>query len=35
MEASGSDQVASFFKKMEMPFDSITQVTLEGEWGAI
>jgi hypothetical protein len=35
MEASSSDQVASWFKKMEMPFDSITQVTLEGERGAI
>ena len=35
MEASRSDQVASWFKKMEMPFDSITQVTLEGERGAI
>jgi hypothetical protein len=35
MEASRTDQVASWFKKMGMPFDSITQVTLEGERGAI
>ena len=35
MEASSKDQVASWFKKMGMPFDSITQIALEGERGAI
>jgi len=35
MEASSKEQVASWFKKMGMPFDAITQVALEGERGAI
>ena len=35
MEASSKDQVASWFKKMGMPFDTITQVALEGDRGTI
>lgn len=35
MEAAGGDEVAAWFKKMGMPYDSITQVTLEGECGSI
>jgi hypothetical protein len=35
MEGSTRDDVAAWFKKMSMPFDSITQVELEGERGTI
>ncbi len=35
MEAASKEQVSSWFKKMGMPFDSITQVALEGERGEI
>jgi len=35
MEAPGKDAVAAWFKKMGMPFDSITKVELEGERGTI
>jgi hypothetical protein len=35
MEASKKEDVAGWFKKMQMPFDSITQVELEGDRGAI
>ena len=35
MEAPGKDAVAAWFKKMGMPFDSITKVELEGEHGNI
>jgi hypothetical protein len=35
MEASTKDAVAAWFKKMGMPFDSITKVELEGDRGSI
>ncbi len=35
MEASNKEAVAGWFKKMQMPCDSITQVELEGDRGAI
>jgi hypothetical protein len=35
MEASSKDEVAAWFTKMGMPFDSITNVELEGERGTI
>jgi hypothetical protein len=35
MEASSKDEVATWFTKMGMPFDSITKVELEGERGTI
>ncbi|HWH68923.1 MAG TPA: nickel-binding protein [Candidatus Sulfotelmatobacter sp.] len=35
MEAPTKDALAAWFKKMGMPFDSITQVELEGERGNI
>ena len=35
MEAPGKDAVAAWFKKMGMPFDTITKVELEGERGTI
>jgi predicted aminopeptidase len=35
MEASSKEEVAAWFTKMGMPFDSITNVELEGERGTI
>jgi len=35
MEATTKDAVAAWFKKMGMPFDTITQVELEGDRGQI
>ena len=35
MEAASKDKVSSWFKKMGMPFDNITEVALEGERGEI
>ena len=35
MEASGSVEVEAWFKKMGMPFDSVTKVELEGDRGDI
>ena len=35
MEAPGEAAVEAWFKKMGMPFDSITKVELEGERGSI
>jgi len=35
MEASDKEAVAAWFKKMSMPYDSITKVELEGERGNI
>ncbi len=35
MEATGKDDIAAWFKKMGMPFDSITKVELEGDRGSI
>jgi hypothetical protein len=35
MEAANKDAVASWFAKVGMPFDAITQVELEGERGHI
>ncbi len=35
MEAPSKDAVAAWFTKMGMPFDSITQVELEGDRGSI
>lgn len=35
MEATDPDAVAAWFTKVGMPFDSITQVELEGERGNI
>jgi hypothetical protein len=35
IEAPTKDAVASWFKKMGMPFDSITAVELEGDCGTI
>ena len=35
MEAASKDAVASWFKKMSMPVDTITKVELEGDRGSI
>ena len=35
MEAANKDQVAAWFNKMGMPFDSITKVELEGDRGSV
>jgi hypothetical protein len=35
MEAANKDAVAAWFTKMNMPYDSITKVELEGERGNI
>lgn len=35
MEAPSKDDVVSWFKKMQMPTDSVTPVEYEGECGAI
>ena len=35
MEAPGKEALEAWFKKMGMPFDSITKVELEGERGQI
>jgi len=35
MEAASKDQVAAWFTKMGMPYDSITRVELEGERGTV
>ena len=35
MEAAGSAEVEAWFKKMGMPFDSVTKVELEGDRGDI
>ncbi len=35
MEAASKDAVAAWFKKMEMPFDSITKVEFEGDRGSV
>ena len=35
MEAKGKDAVEAWFKKMGMPFDTITKVELEGDRGNI
>jgi hypothetical protein len=35
MEASGRTDVETWFKKMGLPFDSITKVELEGDRGDI
>jgi hypothetical protein len=35
MEASNKEAVAAWFKKMGMPFDSITKVELEGDRGTV
>jgi hypothetical protein len=35
LEAASKDAVAAWFKKMGMPFDSITLVELEGDRGNI
>jgi hypothetical protein len=35
MEAASPDAVAAWFKRMGMPFDSITKVELEGDRGHI
>ena len=35
MEAASKDAVAAWFKKMEMPFDTITKVELEGDRGSV
>lgn len=35
MEAPDKDSLAEWFTKMEMPFDTITQVEFEGERGNI
>ena len=35
LEAPKKEDVAAWFKKMQMPYDSITQLELEGEHGAI
>jgi hypothetical protein len=35
MEAAKKEDVATWFKKMQMPYDTITQVELEGDRGAI
>jgi hypothetical protein len=35
MEAPAKDEIEAWFKKMGMPFDSITKVELEGDRGSI
>jgi hypothetical protein len=35
MEASNKEAIAGWFKKMQMPYDTITQVELEGDRGTI
>ena len=35
MEASSKGAVEAWFKRMSMPFDSITQVELEGDRGQV
>ncbi|HEY2952053.1 MAG TPA: nickel-binding protein [Verrucomicrobiae bacterium] len=35
MEAQGKDAIEAWFKKMGMPFDTITKVELEGDRGSI
>ena len=35
MEAPNREAVASWFKKMQMPYDTITKVELEGDRGSI
>ena len=35
MEAPSKDAVATWFKKMGMPFDTITKVELEGDRGSV
>ncbi len=35
MEAANKDAVAAWFKKMGMPFDTITKVELEGDRGTV
>ena len=35
MEAPGKEAIEAWFKKMGLPFDSITKVELEGERGQI
>ena len=35
MEAANKDAVAAWFKKMDMPYDSITKVELEGDRGNV
>ena len=35
MEAPSKEAVEAWFKKMSMPFDSVTKVELEGERGSI
>ena len=35
MEASNKEAVSTWFQKMKMPYDSITQLELEGDRGAI
>ena len=35
LEAPNKETISSWFKKMEMPFDSIVQVELEGERGTV
>ena len=35
MEAPGKDAIEAWFKKMGMPFDTITKVELEGDRGQI
>ena len=35
LEGPNKEAIAGWFKKMGMPFDSITQVELEGDRGAI
>lgn len=35
LEASDSEKVAAWFKKVGMPYDAITQVELEGEAGTV
>jgi hypothetical protein len=35
LEAANKDAISSWFRKMELPFDSISQLELEGERGNI
>ena len=35
LEASNKEDVAAWFQKMKMPYDSITQLELEGDRGVI
>ncbi|MEE9192383.1 MAG: nickel-binding protein [Candidatus Aerophobetes bacterium] len=35
LEAPNKDALAAWFEKMKMPYDSITQVELEGDRGVI